>query len=390
VAVITRMHDTWRLLGRVLVVLAAVSGGALAVAADETPALEPSLGEFVSRVPSTGFTEPELEVTIFKPPGDGRFPVVMLNHGRAPGNPRLQPRWRPLLAAREFVQRGYAVVVPMRQGFANSGGAEIVGGCNVASNGHAQARSVRRTADWLATQDWADTTRVVVMGQSHGGLTTLAYGTDARAGTRLLVNFAGGLRQDQCPNWEDALVSAIGGYGGRTNLPSLWFYGDNDSFFSPAIFRAAFERYVAAGGDAQLVAFGTFGRDAHAMFASRAGLPIWVPRVTAALAAVGLPVAKLRLISPPGDLPAPQPVPQASIGDLERLPARNDQLLAGYREWLQSPPPRAFAIHPQRGAWGSAWGNAQPLTKALENCSLHAGAGCRLYAVDDAVVWKDE
>lgn len=389
-AATAHVHDTWRRLRRPLAALIVASVGAAAVASDDIASLEPSLGEQVLRVPATGLTEPELEVTLYKPPGDGPFPVVMLNHGRASGNPRLQPRWRPLLAAREFVQRGYAVVVPMRQGFANSGGAEIVGGCNVASNGHAQARSVRRAADWLTSQGWADASRVVVMGQSHGGLTTLAYGTDAHPGTRLLVNFAGGLRQDQCPNWEDALVSAIAGYGRRTRLPTLWFYGDNDSFFPPAISRAAHERYVAAGGVAELVAFGTFGHDAHGMFASRAGLPIWVPRVTAAMAAVGLPVAKVRLISPPGDLPAPPAVALAPIGDLERLPARNDPLLAGYREWLQSPPPRAFAIHPQRGAWGAAWGSAQPLAKALENCNRHAGAGCLLYAVDDAVVWKDE
>ena len=77
--------------------------------------LDAALGEQISLIPSGGFTEPELEVTMFKPEGDGPFPVVVINHGRASGNAKLQPRYRPLLAAREFVRRGYAVAVPMRQ-----------------------------------------------------------------------------------------------------------------------------------------------------------------------------------------------------------------------------------------------------------------------------------
>ncbi len=147
--------------------------------------LDAALGEQISMIPSGGFTEPELEVTVFKPEGDGPFPVVVINHRRASGNAKLQPRYRPLLAAREFVRRGYAVAVPMRQGFSKSGGAEIAGGCNVHSNGVQQARSVRRALDWVALQPWADVSRNVVIDQSHGGLTTLAYGTEPHPGTQL-------------------------------------------------------------------------------------------------------------------------------------------------------------------------------------------------------------
>jgi hypothetical protein len=38
------------------------------------------------------------------------------------GNPRLQARYRPAVAARYFMQRGYVVLVPMRQGFSKSSG----------------------------------------------------------------------------------------------------------------------------------------------------------------------------------------------------------------------------------------------------------------------------
>lgn len=46
-----------------------------------------ALGEQVSMIPSGSFTEPELEVTVFKPEGDGSFPVVVIRgRGGAPAD----------------------------------------------------------------------------------------------------------------------------------------------------------------------------------------------------------------------------------------------------------------------------------------------------------------
>lgn len=41
-----------------------------------------------------------LETTIFKPIGDGPFPLVIINHGKANGLTQFQPRYRPLSAVR--------------------------------------------------------------------------------------------------------------------------------------------------------------------------------------------------------------------------------------------------------------------------------------------------
>ena len=352
--------------------------------------LDARLGEQVQMVPAGGFTEPELEVTVYRPPGAGPFPVLVVNHGRASGNAKLQPRYRPSLAAREFVQRGWAVVVPMRQGFSQSGGSEISAGCNVHSNGLQQARSVRRTLDWVAQQPWADVSRNVVLGQSHGGLTTLAYGTDPHPGTRLLVNFAGGLRQETCTSWQHSLIRAIGDYGAASKLPSLWFYGDNDSYFPPFVWRGAHERYTQAGGRADLVAFGNFGSDAHGLFGSRAGLPIWLPRLLAALDAAGLPTQVVQALPVAPDLPVPPSSGFAAVTDLDRVPLRSDRARAGYQTWLAAESPKAFAIHPNQGGWASAWGAERPIARALANCERIAKAPCRLYAVDDAVVWTTD
>ena len=69
-----------------------------------------------------------LETTIFKPEGSGPFPLLIMNHGKEFGQPEQQSRARYLALSAEFVRRGYAVVIPMRQGFSKSGGSFRHGG----------------------------------------------------------------------------------------------------------------------------------------------------------------------------------------------------------------------------------------------------------------------
>ena len=252
--------------------------------------VDPALGESIVMVKNGRLLPADLETTLFRPPGEGPFPVVLVNHGKESGNNRLQARYRPVVAARQFLQRGWAVVVPMRQGFSNSGGRAVGEGCNIAGNGDAQADDIRAVVTWLATQPWADTERMLMVGQSHGGLTTLAYARQPHPGFKLFVNFAGGLKwADGSCDWRQTLVDAFARYGAATRVPSLWFYGANDSYFPPEVIAPAHAAYVAAGGPAELVAYGAFGSDAHAMFNRAAGLPIWWPRVRERLDAAGLP-----------------------------------------------------------------------------------------------------
>jgi dienelactone hydrolase len=124
------------------------------------------------------FFTTQLETTLYKPMTGGPFPVVVINHGKSMGDPRFQSRYRPSSSARFFLQRGYAVVVPMRQGFSKSEGSYIGGGCNVESNGNAQAEDVKAVLDFVVQQPWAKKDQILVAGQSHGGWTTLAFGQE--------------------------------------------------------------------------------------------------------------------------------------------------------------------------------------------------------------------
>jgi dienelactone hydrolase len=369
---------------------AAVLLFAAGAACAQAPETDSALNESVQTIRKPGLFAIDLETTVYKPDGEGPFPVAVINHGKASGDPRFQARYRPAQAARYFLQRGYAVVVPMRQGFSKSGGSYIGGGCNVESNGRVQAEDLKAVLDHLVAQPWVDKDRLLVVGQSHGGWTTLAFGPQNYPGVKGLVNFAGGLRQEMCPNWKEQLATAAAGYARGTRLPSLWFYGDNDSYFDVPTFRAMHEQYTAAGGKARLVAFGSFGADAHSLFSSRTGSAVWQPELNAFLAEIGMPSQVQPVHAKYGArsaVPAPPATGFAPLEDEARLPHVKDSGRNGYRIYLAKPVPRAFAVAPN-GSWGWAEGGDDPLRRALFNCNRTGQGECRLYSVDDQVVWE--
>jgi dienelactone hydrolase len=352
--------------------------------------LSQELNETIVMIPKKGFLfTAQLETTIFKPDGDGPFPIAVINHGKASGAPLFQERSRPLLAVRYFMQRGYVVVAPMRQGFSKSTGMYMSGGCNIESNGYAQAEDVQVVLDYMASQPYADKDNILVLGQSHGGWTTLAFGTLNYPGVKGLVNFAGGLEQQNCAAWEGTLARVAGSFGKNSKLPSLWFYGDNDRLFTPHLFRSMHEAYTANGGKATLIAFGKFGKDAHGMFGSKAGERIWHAEMSKFLQEVGLPHEIVRpQYASPAPMAAPPPTDFAPLDKLESVPYVREIGKKGYLTFLTKDLPRAFAIAPS-GAWGWSSGGDDPLKRALDNCNKHAKGACKLYAVNDSIVWKE-
>jgi dienelactone hydrolase len=354
--------------------------------AAEVP-LNAMLGERIEFAKNDKLFPVRLQITVFQPEGAGPFPVVVLNHGKNGGNAHLQDRNRAVHATREFLKRGYAVVAPMRQGFAQSGGAAVGEGCNIAGNGDAQAEDVRSVVRWLDTQPWADTGRMLMIGQSHGGLATMAYAQDPQPGFKLFVNFAGGLRYTTGCQWEFALRDAMGRYGKSSRAPSLWFYGENDSLFPPNVAKPAFQAFLDAGGNGEMVAYGPFGVDAHAMFGSADGLDIWLDTVLAKMSESGLPV---EIVAPQYGVSPAAPVSSeyARVDDLEALKRVNAGSEESYRKFLAKRLPRAFAIATKLGKQTYAWGGDNPPERALALCKEAHKEDCTIYAVDNTVVWK--
>ncbi|WP_246796113.1 dienelactone hydrolase family protein [Burkholderia perseverans] len=350
------------------------------------PQITADMNEQIIRIPVEGDPGVTLEATVYKPNGPGPFPLVVFNHGKNPGDLHDQPRSRPLAFAREFVRRGYAVVAPNREGFAGSGGSYVQEGCDVERNGMAQARDVSSTVAWMSKLPYVDASRIVVAGTSHGGLVSLAYGTVAAKGVRGIINFSGGLRQDLCEGWQKTLVGAFNSYGEETRVPSLWMYGDNDSVWSPALVEQLREAYVSHGASTLFVDYGVYKDDAHRLIVDRDGVPIWWPSVNAFLAELRLPTTVLYAVACPH---TPSASGYASIDAVNAVPYLDAAGRDGYRHFLNQHPSRAFAVSAE-GAWSWAEGGDDPMALALENCRKQGAGACRLYAVDDHVVWRGD
>jgi hypothetical protein len=76
----------------------------------------------------------------------------------------------------------------------------------------------------------------------------------------------------------------------------------------------------------------------------------------------------------------------AAIDDTAKVPVSAAGIVE-YRRFLEYSPPRAFAIAPDGGTWGWIAGPIDAMRRALERCAERAKQSCRLYAVDDDVVW---
>lgn len=329
----------------------------------------------------------QFETTIFQPRGDGPFPLLVMNHGKDRGNPARQARDRFLAMSREFVKRGYAVAVPMRKGFAASGGTYSDFGCNMKDNGEQQADDIESALKALVQQPWVDKDRLLIAGQSYGGLATVAFGTRNFPGVRGLLNFAGGLRIDgsNC-DWRTSLVSAFSSYGARTTLPSLWFYGQNDSYFDHPLAERLQSAYQAAGGPSQLIAFGKFKNDAHGMIGSRDGVTTWLPETERFLKSIGMPTEPVVKIA---DTPRPPATHFASVDNISAVPNLSDKGRAGYRDYLAKSAPRAFALS-SSGAWSWAEEGDDPADRALASCQKNSSTACKLYSIDHDVVWDTQ
>ena len=346
--------------------------------------LDTRLNEQIIMVPAGDGMREALETTVFRPGGPGPFPLLLMNHGKQGGPARRQGRERFIYMAAEFVRRGYAVMLPMRTGFAQSTGIYRDFGCDMLANARGQARDVLDALAYARRQNWVDPARIIVAGQSYGGMAALALATRALPGVRGVLNFAGGLRVDApgC-DWQAALAKAFATLGAYNRIPSLWLYGANDSYFGPALAQRLYRSFTGSGGRAQLHAYGAFKRDAHLTLGSRDGVGTWLPATERFLRSVDMPVRQVYAVIDP---PSPPETHFALQDDIAAVPYLAAQGRAAYRDFLGKLSPRAFALS-ESGAWGWAEEGESPDVRALASCQQRSSKPCRLYSVDANVVW---
>jgi len=254
-----------------------------------------ALGESVIRAPVvSGVEQSYIEVTVFRPQGAGPFPIVVLSHGspRSAEDRRRQGRQRLVAQSRRFVAMGFAVLVPTRRGYGESGGkwAEAYGTCSnpdYYAAGLETARDLHAAVDAVRGEPWADSRRVVLAGQSAGGFGSVAASSQPFDGLVAVVNFAGG-RGSQGPDevcGEERLVEAMARYGSAARVPELWIYSVNDRFFGPGLARRMHAAFVRSGGRAELLEAPATGLDGHGYFAR--AMDDWAPRVAGFLQRIG-------------------------------------------------------------------------------------------------------
>ena len=234
--------------------------------------------------------EREITVTMFEEPGRAPYPLLVLSHGRPANNLGRQNfgRARYSDAAKYFASLGYSVWVPTRIGYGVSGvdeDPENTGPCGskVYPPAYAAAaEQVLQVMDYAKRRPDIDGARVVSIGQSYGGATSIALASRNPPGLVAAINFAGGgggdpdLRPGEpCESFR--LAEMFAAYGSTGRVPTLWIYAENDRFFGPKHAKNWFQAFRLQGGSGELVMLPPFGQDGHLLFAR--GLEVWKPIV---------------------------------------------------------------------------------------------------------------
>jgi len=321
-----------------------------------------------------------LEALLVRPDHPGRYPLVLLSHGsprKAEDRQKMSP-WGQYPLALEFARRGWAAAIVMRRGYGDSGGpyAENRRSCqdvDYLEAARASVRDLKAAINWLIKRPDIDGSRMVAVGQSAGGLATVALTGDAPPGLVAAISFAGGrgsIRDFEICR-EDRLIAAFRTFGKTSRIPMLWVYAENDHFFAPPLAEKMRNAFVEAGGNVEFIHAPAFGKDGHRLF-SLTGISKWTPYVDAFFAKNKLTLRASPMALPP--LPALAPPPQLSANGRQT-----------FELYLRGGQHKAFAVASD-GHFG--WQTGKRTVEEARNTALKfcrdGAKDCRVVFVDDA------
>jgi dienelactone hydrolase len=183
-----------------------------------------------------------IQAYLYRPGGDGPFPVVIYNHGSRGGRESLSVPFEYI--GQMLTRAGYVVLVPERRGYGQSDGMkwyDEVGGdrSKLIPRLQAETDDVLAALDYLRTLPAVDMKRIGIMGWSFGGIVTM-LATSRSAAFAVAVDQAGGaLTWDDNAYVRRILVAAAE----KSVTPTLFMVGKNDrttrSITTPAeVFKA--------------------------------------------------------------------------------------------------------------------------------------------------------
>jgi dienelactone hydrolase len=279
----------------VLVVVLAVMLLATSIAASAPPAVEPHITTvWIPMQEKSLFgrsRELQLEATLYQPAPSGVSPILIFNHGstgRGRGSPTETLRYSE--TARFFVERGWAVLIPMRRGRGASGGQYLERyDCETGVLTAGLERAIEdfdAVMAFVSAQPWADRSRLLLGGMSRGGFLSIVYASMRPTGAKGVINLAGGWTVEACDQRIRFHEPTLSEAGRSARMPMLWLYADNDRNYGPAAVRAYHRAFTGAGGTAELQLFPPIGHDGHILLPR--SVSVWSTAVDAYLRQLGL------------------------------------------------------------------------------------------------------
>jgi dienelactone hydrolase len=258
----------------------------------------PLAGERV-RIPHLTVKTPDgarpitLEARLYRPKSTAPAPLAIINHGSDMGRDLLKSH-SYLDEALWLLDKGYAVLVPMRRGRGQSDGVygedtyvhDRMGAVADVSLGvHQAVEDLDSAIAYGRTLDFVKAGPVLLAGQSRGGFLSVVYAGMKPEAVLGVVNFVGGWLAGAGVDRVLAFFEQAGrGTGAR--VLQLWLYTDKDSFYNEERIRAQLAAFTGAGGVARFEFFRDVPGNGHYLksFPDR-----WRPAADAFLA--DLPVA---------------------------------------------------------------------------------------------------
>ncbi|MFZ2156807.1 MAG: alpha/beta fold hydrolase [Bradyrhizobium sp.] len=248
------------------------------------------------RVPSPAM-DVAARALLFRPPGDGPFPLAVIAHASTQNVLRRAqmppPEYRALAAW--LVARGFAVLVPERPGHGATGGRylEDQSGCDEADYaraGRATADAIAAAAGVLRKASFIRPEGMVIVGHSAGAWGALALANANPKDVSAIIAFAPGRggHANDLPNQVCAphtLISAAAEFGKAARVPVTWLVAANDTYFSPELSRRMAEAFRGSGGKAWFRVLAASGSEGHWLPESEAGVKIAGPELDRALKA---------------------------------------------------------------------------------------------------------
>jgi dienelactone hydrolase len=251
----------------------------------------------------------DMVTQLFKPSGDGPFPVVLFSHGRAGDAIGRSKLTQPVSKGqvRYWTAHGFAILAPIRPGYGATGGSDVensgavfstppcAGRPDFGSVAAAGERATLTALAWLREQPWAEPDRILLVGQSVGGLVTVATASHQLQGVIGYVNFAGGSggNPDRSPGRSCApeeLTALYGEFGKTTTIPNLWIYAQNDQYWGaqmPALWHEAFARNAKGTPASTTFVHAPPVADGDGHGLSRHSQALWAPYLDSFLSSLG-------------------------------------------------------------------------------------------------------